>query len=139
MFDSYDIDEKCLLCLYDNGKLYYIIVQRDPELKYTGKSVITRIMENKHRFIGDFYSTQSHFMIKYIDDQHIKFDDMYTGADRNEMTLKELDSYLCDDTYKYIYVYDVSKNSLLIKVPDEEIIYLDFYNREFVEDFLQNI
>lgn len=139
MFDSYEIDEKCLLCLYDNDKLYYIIIQREPELKHTGRSIINRITADRHKFIGDFYSTQSYFMIKYIDDEYIKYDEMYKGSDRNEMTIKELDSYIVDSTYEYIYVYDVNKNSLLIKVPNQEIINLDFYNLEDVEDFLQKI
>lgn len=138
MFEYYR-DEKCLICLEDNGKIYYIIVRRDPELKYTGKSIIKRILLNKHKFIGDFYSTQSYFMIKYIDDDYIKFDDMYKGSDRNELTEDELQKYLNDDEFDYIYVYSVSKDTLTVKVPEMGLFDIDFHNTSAVEDYLDTI
>lgn len=138
MFDYYS-DEKCLLCLKDNGKIYYIIIQRDPELKYTGKSIIYRILNNKHKFIGDFYSTQSYFMIKYIDDEFIKFDDMYNGSDRNELSAEELAMYLVGDEYSYMYVYDVSNDLLEIKQPNTENLFIDFHNTTEVNEYLNNI
>lgn len=138
MYDYYR-DEKCLLCLMDNGKIYYIIVQREPELKHTGKSVITRILLNKHKFIGDFYATQSYFMVKYIDDNYIKYDDMYKGSDRNEITTEELYRYLNGDEYNYMYVYDVSTDTLTIKTPDTGCFVIDFHETDRVEEILDRI
>ena len=139
MFDNKDFDEQCLLCLYDNGKVYYIIVQREPELKNTGLSIINRILNDRHKFIGDFYSTQSYFSLIYIDDDTIKVDKSFGGSNRNELTIKELDNYLIDEIYPYIYVYDVEKDSLIIKEPNKDLYHLDFYDRSKVEQFVSKI
>lgn len=134
-----EFDEQCLLCLYDNDRIYYTIVQREPELRYTGVSVIKRILDDKHKFIGDFYATQSYFSIVYIDDDNIKVNKDFSGADRNELSLKELDEYLTEDLFGYIYVYDVARDCIIIKEPNEELYTLDFHNREDVEQFINEV
>lgn len=135
---DFESDENSLICLFDNNKVFYTIVQREPELHNTGMSIIKRILKDRHKFIGDFYSTQSYFMIKYIDEDNIKPDTKFSGADRNEMSIKELDSYLMQEntTYKYIYVYDVSKDTLIIKENFKPLYYLDFHNRLEIEEFI---
>ena len=135
-----DMDENCLVALYDSGRIFYTIVQRDPELKHTGLSIIKRIMKDRHQFIGDFYATQSYFMVKYIDDEYIKVDENYGGSDRNEMTLIELDEYITDtNVYPFIYLYSVDEDMLVIKEPEKPLYHLYFHNREEVEEFIQGL
>jgi hypothetical protein len=136
---DWEKDENCLMCVLDNERLYYTIVQRDPELSNTGKSIIRRILRDRHEFIGDFYKTQSYFMIKYIDDDNIKVDRKYHGSDRNEITIDEFNDYLINNVYDYMYMYDVSKDLLLIKEKNLEEYHIDFHNRKDVEDFLDSI
>jgi hypothetical protein len=108
-------------------------------MKYTGLSVIKRILRDRHQFIGDFYATQSYFSLVYIDDDSIKVDKSLAGSNRNEMTLKELDDYLKEDVVPYIYVYDVDRDVLIIKEPTKELYHLDFYDRAKVEEFIEGI
>lgn len=134
-----EYDEDGMICLKDNGKIFYTIVQREPELKYTGLSIIKRILKNRHQFIGDFYSTQSHFCIKYIDEDNIKLNDSYAGSNRNELSDDELDEIIDNEEMSYVYVYDVSLDSLLIKEKYKPSYFINFHNRADVEEFIEEV
>ena len=140
MYDELEKNENALICIFENtNKNIFTIVERDPEVFNTGVSIIKRILKDRHKFIGDIYSVQSYFGIKYIDDDNIKVDDKLYGADRNVLSLKELDEILEDESYLYIYVYDVQSNILLIKEDDKPIYHLDFNNLLEIEEFLEKI
>ena len=134
-----EYDEMSLVCLYDEGRIIYIQVERDPEPKYTGVSIIKRILNDKHMFIGDMYGVQSYFAVKYIDDSGFYPDVEFSGADRNTLTVDELDSYLDNNDYNYIYVYDVQKDILIIKEPDIDLYHLDFHNRSSVQKYIDSL
>ena len=140
MYDELEKNENALICIFENNnKNIFTIVERDPEVFNTGVSIIKRILKDRHKFIGDIYSVQSYFGIKYIDDDNIKVDEKLYGADRNILSLKELDEILEDESYLYIYVYDVQNNILLIKEDDKPIYHLDFNNLLEIEEFLEKI
>lgn len=140
MFDELEKNENALICIFENNnKNIFTIVERDPEVINTGVSIIKRILKDRHKFIGDIYSVQSYFGIKYIDDDNIKVDEKLYGADRNILSLKELDDILEEESYLYIYVYDVQGNILLIKEDDKPIYHLDFNNLLEIEEFLEKI
>jgi hypothetical protein len=137
MFDL-EKDDFGLIALFDNNKIYYTIVERDPEVQNTGISIIKRILQDRNKFIGDIYSVQSYFGIKYIDDTNIKTNEKLFGSDRNELTIEELDNFIDNEHYRYIYVYNVEKNSLLIKEPMLDVFELSFYDKSVVEDYISS-
>lgn len=136
---DFEYDEMALVCLYDNGIIIYIQVQRDPETRYTGASIINKILTDRHRFIGDMYAIQSYFAVKYIDENGFHPDYEFSGADRNYLTVDELDDFLEHEDFRYIYVYDVQKDILIIKEPGSELYHLDFNDRTTVKKYLESL
>lgn len=134
MYDIKESKELALVGVLLGSKVVYNIVGNDGEFNQTGRSVISLLNNHNNYFISKIVMSQSYESIKYIFDDNIVFGEM---LEHNNKNIDTMDTILKYDT-EFVYIYDIENDLLLIKLPERELIALDYKNSKDVRNFIRD-
>lgn len=136
MYDELDPENSALVGILFGNKVIFNMVDNDGDFNQTGKSIITFLKTNNNKFVSLIIESQSYNGIKYIFDDKMIFKEF---DDSNNKNIENLDSLYNiierGEEISYLYIYDFFNDILLIKIPDMDLIALDYKNSEDVRSF----
>lgn len=136
MYDELDPENSALVGILFGNKVIFNMVDNDGDFNQTGKSIITFLKTNNNKFVSLIIESQSYNGIKYIFDDKMIFKEF---DDSNNKNIENLDSLYNiierGEEISYLYIYDFFNDILLIKIPDMNLIALDYKNSEDVRSF----
>lgn len=122
------------------NRVIFNIVDRDPDFIHTGLSVIQQLKNNKNEFIAKLIESQSYNSIKHIFDDEVKFGDYYDKHNENIESYSEIMRLIQEEnSYEYFYIVDMESDTLIIKIPLNPLVALDYTHSNEVRDFINNI
>ena len=139
MFDV-EVNKCAFVGVVFSNKIIYNVVENEGEFEYTGMSVIQFLKNDKNKFISLLMESQSYDSIKYLFDDKMVFGDGYDKSNSNYESFEDIYHLMKNsEIFEYFYIYDMSNDTLIVKIPESGIIGLDYKNSKDIRKFINSI
>jgi len=122
-------------------KVIFNVINNDADFLSTGVSIIHHLKTDKNKFVSKIIESQSYNGIKYIFDDEILFEEIYSKTNENSYSFNDIMKLIIEDNvYEYFYILDYSSNTILIKIPEvEHLTNIDYTNSTDVRNFINKV
>jgi hypothetical protein len=124
-----------------DSKVIFNVLEEDTEFLNSGLSIINHIKNDKNRFVAKIIESQSYDSIRVIYDDKFVFGDFYDLNNENREDFVSIMNLIRENAdYKYFYFLELETSTLIVKIPEINIMYaLDYNNSEDVRKLINLI
>ena len=138
-----NLTNNALVGVLINGTVVYNILLEEPEFSISGLSIIHQMRTDLNSFVGKIFESQSYDGIDFISNQNVKFSSYLSESNQNIETFSNISNFIQKQQNKYFfnyfYIIDYANKLLIVKIPDTDLVALDYTNKEDVSKFRNSI